>query len=207
MDESTRERIFEPFFTTKVVGRGTGLGLAMVHGIIEQSGGLVRVESALGQGTTFTILLPEQLGADLHAESVEGTTMPGGSETVLLVEDDRQLRGLVVDLLERLGYTVIAAANAEDALASGASATHIDLLFTDVVMPGLSGPELAQRLGSRHPGLRVLFTSGHTNDAILRHGVLAGTVALLPKPFSIPIMARKVREVLDGEPGPSRRGP
>jgi predicted ATPase/signal transduction histidine kinase/CheY-like chemotaxis protein len=199
MDAVTRERIFEPFFTTKAAGQGTGLGLAIVHGIVEQSGGRVRVESELGHGTTFAILLPEYVGDEARRDAHETkATMPEGSETVLLVEDDTHLRGLVADMLERLGYTVIVAANAEAALTRSEAVPRIDLLFTDVVMPGLSGPELAERLTLRYPELEVLFTSGYTNDAILRRGVLAGTVTLLPKPFSISVMARKVREILDG---------
>jgi predicted ATPase/signal transduction histidine kinase/CheY-like chemotaxis protein len=199
MDALTRERIFDPFFTTKAAGRGTGLGLAMVHGIVEQSGGLLRVESELGRGTRFTILLPEHVGdEERRAASETMMPMPKGSETILLVEDDQQLRGLVVNMLEQLGYTVMAAANADAALASTVDTPHIDLLFTDVVMPGLSGPELAERLTHRYPGLATLFTSGYTNDEILRHGVRAGTVTLLPKPFTISAMARKVREILDG---------
>ncbi len=197
MDAATRERIFEPFFTTKAAGRGTGLGLAMVHGIVEQSGGQLRVESELGHGTTFTILLPESRDDERHEAAVGTTVMPKGRETILLVEDDEQLRSLVASMLKRLGYTVIAAESGEAALESSKATPHIDLLFTDIVMPGLSGPKLAEQLSSTIPGLKVLFTSGYADDAILRHGLLTGTVAMLPKPFSIPVMARKVREVLE----------
>jgi PAS domain S-box-containing protein len=197
MDEATRARIFEPFFTTKQVGNGTGLGLATVYGIVKQSNGFIWVYSELDQGTTFKIYLP------LVAEEAERPTEEapvvarGGSETILLAEDATAVREATRQMLQRFGYTVIEAPNGAAALGAAQGAGRIDLLLTDVVMPGMSGRELAERLAEIRPEIPALFMSGYTDDAIVRHGLLPPRIAYLQKPFSPDALARKVREVLD----------
>lgn len=203
MDAGTRDRIFEPFFTTKPVGQGTGLGLATVHGIVKQSGGHIWLESAPGKGTTFKIYFraenqpphPEQSSSS----STESPTPSGGGETILLAEDDPALREMNLEVLESYGYDVIVATRGDQAFERAlAHGGDIDLLLTDVVMPGLSGRELATRLAAVRPGLRVLFMSGYTTDALLHHGIIDGTVAWLEKPFTPERLARSVRDILDG---------
>ena len=198
MDAATRERIFEPFFTTKPEGQGTGLGLATVFGIVAQSGGTIWVYSELGQGTSFKIYLP-RVDAPVNPASraVEGPP-PRGTETILLVEDDDGVRFVGEDALRRLGYAVLSARNGEEAIrASAEHAGHIAILVSDIVMPGMSGPELHERLTGYRPDLKVLFLSGYAPDATLRHGLLDPSVAFLEKPFGPDALARKVRAVLD----------
>ncbi len=199
IDAETQRRIFEPFFTTKPVGQGTGLGLATVYGIVKQSDGYIWVYSEPGLGTTFKIYLPRV--DELPDDSVPGAPTAvavGGSETILLVEDNPALREMTRRHLEAKGYTVLVAVDGAAALAlAGAQPEPIDLLLTDVVMPNLGGGELAQRLTASRPGLAVLFMSGYTDGAITQQGVLAEGVALLEKPFSGERLALRVREMLD----------
>ena len=199
MDQQTLARIFEPFFTTKEVGKGSGLGLATVDGIVAQSGGRIRVASAPGKGTTFTILLPSTSDLPLGSPAAEPTASPTGSETVLLVEDEPALRRLSRRVLAQFGYTVLEAPNGEEALRL-AEAYHgpINLVLTDVVMPRLSGRDLAERVLASHPEAKILFMSGYTDDAVVQHGVRTQEVALLRKPFTPYALAARIREVLDG---------
>jgi CheY-like chemotaxis protein len=200
MDAATLGRIFEPFFSTKEVGKGSGLGLATVDGIVAQSGGRIRVASAPGQGTTFTILLPATVAdLSLGAPAAEPATSPRGSETVLLVEDEEALRRLSRRVLAQFGYTVLEAPDGVEALHL-AEAYHgpINLVLTDVVMPRLSGRDLAERVRASHPEAKILFMSGYTDDAVVQHGVLSQEVTLLRKPFTPYALAARVREVLDG---------
>jgi PAS domain S-box-containing protein len=198
MTPEVQARLFEPFFTTKEVGKGTGLGLATVHGIVSQSGGSVSVASQPGKGTAFQVYLPRVdaagLGADVPAPVARARA---GGETVLLVEDADGLRVLATKLLERLGYTVLVAANADGALQVFEDHPSIDVLLTDVVMPGGSGPELTRQLVERRPELRVIYMSGYTDETIVHHGVLEPGIAFLQKPFSSETLGRKIREVLD----------
>jgi CheY-like chemotaxis protein len=200
MDAATRAHIFEPFFTTKGRDQGTGLGLATVHGIVSQSGGHIWLYSEPGQGTTFKIYLPRgDEPAVPTAAAVHPVRALTGSETVLVVEDEEAVRALTRMTLEARGYHVLAAASAEQALE--VAARHpgpIPLVVTDVVMPGLSGGELAARLVELRPEMRVIFVSGYTDDTIAHHGVLDPGVHFLQKPFTLDALARKVREVLDG---------
>ena len=201
MDERTKARVFDPFFTTKEKGRGTGLGLSTVYGIVKQSGGYVWVYSEPGQGTTFKIYLPR---VPEEVKSAAGERQAGGealrgSETILLVEDDEAIRRLTRNFLEREGYKVIEARNGQEAL--GGSEHHtgvIHLMMTDVVMPGMSGAELAEKLAASRPELKVLYMSGYTDAAIVHHGVLDDEKAFLQKPFALQVLAEKLRAVLDG---------
>jgi CheY-like chemotaxis protein len=200
MSPETVSHIFEPFFTTKEKGKGTGLGLSTVYGIVKQSGGYVWVYSEQGRGTTFKIYLPR---VDAPVSPLVSGVSPGaeltGTETVLLAEDDEILRPLVKGLLEKLGYTVLPAPNANEALAKAqAHSGEIHLLIADVVMPGASGRELARQLQPVRPSTKVLYISGYTDDAIVHHGMLGPGLAFLQKPFTPGAFARKVREVLDG---------
>ncbi|PYP73268.1 MAG: hybrid sensor histidine kinase/response regulator [Gemmatimonadetes bacterium] len=200
MDAETQAHVFEPFFTTKPHGKGTGLGLATVYGIARQSGGHVTVESAPGQGTTFRIYLPR---VDEAAEPVGGprsvTAPVEGTETVLLVEDEHLVRSLARKVLEQAGYTVLVAAGGREALQMAALYDGpIHLLLTDVVMPEMNGRELMHRLTPVRPGLRVLYISGYSDEAVARQGVLDPGTAFMQKPFTPEALARKVREVLDG---------
>ena len=208
MDDVTKARLFEPFFTTKGIGKGTGLGLSTVYGIIKQSGGTIWVYSEPGTGTTFKIFLPR---VDATAEALnsptEGSSVPRGTETILFVEDEPALRAVARRALEQQGYHVLDAADAETAMhmAAGFGVT-IQLLVTDVIMPGLNGHQLALRLTAARPDLRVLYISGYTDEAIVSHGVLAPGVSYLQKPFSPDTLARRVREVLDApRPAPHAR--
>src|SRR5713101_4492730 len=199
MDAATQARIFEPFFTTKEVGKGTGLGLATVYGIVKQSGGWIWVYSEPGHGTTFKVYLPRV--GEAAAPAAPSLTPPAslrGSETILVVEDDEMIRNLVQKVMRANGYTVLVAGTGSDAeRVAGAHAGPIHLLMTDVVLPGLNGREVARRLVAQRAGIRVLFLSGYTDDAIVHHGVLDPGVAFLQKPFSPAVLGRKVREVLD----------
>ena len=194
MDEEIKAHAFEPFFTTKGVGQGTGLGLSTCYGIIKQSGGHISVYSELGRGTTFKIYLPQAVVlAQDFIERLDSPGLPRGEETSLLVEDDPALREMAMILLRRLGYTVLAAANGVEALSlnHGHGQGHIDLLFTDVVMPQMSGNELADRMRRLHPQTRILFTSAYTQNAIVHQGMLNRGVELLQKPFTPSALARK----------------
>jgi CheY-like chemotaxis protein len=204
-----RLRLFEPFFTTKAVGKGTGLGLATVYGIVKQSGGDVTVDSEPGKGATFTIVLPSHAAPVPARSSVSLRTLPHGTETILAVEDEDAVRRIVRIGLESAGYTVIEARSGPEALEiAGRHAGKIDLVLTDVVMPEMSGRELAERIEQAHPGIRILFMSGYTDDEVMRHGFVGSSVAFLQKPFSPLTLARKVRDVLDGRAdAPERDGP
>ena len=202
MDAATQARIFEPFFTTKGPGKGTGLGLATVYGVVKQSGGYVYVYSEVNRGTTFKIYLPQvtdevdRLAPDSHKKG--GIR---GSETILFVEDEASVRELVRDYLVASGYCVLEAGDGTQALkVAGAHPGPIHILITDVVMPHLSGPELATKLGVERPNLKVLFISGYTDDTVFRHGVLEGGVAFLQKPFNLKALSQKIREVLTDDP-------
>jgi CheY-like chemotaxis protein len=203
MNADTRARIFEPFFTTKEQGKGTGLGLSTVHGVINQSGGHILVYSEPGQGTTFKIYLP-RVDAPKRAarRPITPVEVRRGAETLLLVEDEEDVRALARDVLVESGYTVLEAATAEDAVRiCEEHASPISLLLSDVVMPKVSGPQLAQRLVDLRPELQVLYMSGYTDDAIVHHGVLEPGTAFIEKPFTPEGLSEKVRDVLDAAAG------
>lgn len=205
MDSETQAHIFEPFFTTKEAGKGTGLGLSTVYGITKQSGGSIYIYSEPGLGSTFKIYLPQVVG---HAagvkESLVTIPFPLGSETILLVEDESGVRTLARAILQRCGYRVLDARNGQEALSICEEPTGpIQLLVTDVVMPGISGRHLAQQLRVLYPDLRVLYMSGYTEDAIVRHGILREETWFLQKPFSLDALAQKVRAVLDQQLRPN----
>jgi len=197
MDATTRARIFEPFFTTKEKGQGTGLGLSMVYGIVKQSGGYIDVASEPGAGATFKIYLPKAEGPVAVLTKTDLPASLRGNETILLVEDEPSLRALAAHLLESCGYTVLEASSGEQALEIARQERTIHLLFTDVVMPGISGRVLADRLVEQRPQLRVVYTSGYTGQTIGAHGVLAEGSHFLPKPFTREKLAHKIREALD----------
>jgi signal transduction histidine kinase/ActR/RegA family two-component response regulator len=201
MDAATQARIFDPFFTTKEKGKGTGLGLSTVYGIIKQSGGDISVSSEVGHGTKFKVYLPQVVTAPQQAEALAvEPAVRGGTETILLVEDEDVVRGLARKILEHAGYQVVEASRGEEALRLyRQSVDPIDLLLTDVVMPETSGKEVADRLHEMQPDLRVLFMSGYTDEAIVHHGVLDSHLEFIQKPFTPAALARKVREVLDSE--------
>ncbi len=200
MSDEVKARVFDPFFSTKDVGKGTGLGLSTCYGIIKQSGGHISVYSELGRGTTYKIYLPQMDQKPMHPITpLASTDLPRGTETILLVEDDIALREMAESLLKRLGYTVLSAANGIEALSlkQQRNIGYIDLLFTDVVMPHMSGKELAERVRSLNPLTKVLFTSAYTESAIVHQGVLNEGVKLLQKPFTPSALAQTLREVLD----------
>lgn len=206
MSAEVRDRLFEPFFTTKERGRGTGLGLATVYGIVKQSDGYIWVTSEAGRGTTFDIYLPV---SSQHLEVSTSTPAPpdsyGGTETILVVDDQAEVRSISCDILRRYGYRVLHASGPAEALAlaSAAGAPAIDLLFTDVVMPEMSGRELARRLQMLRPTLRVVYTSGYSSDAMGEDHVVTSGVALLAKPFTAKALASKIREALNAATPPA----
>jgi CheY-like chemotaxis protein len=199
MSREVQQRLFDPFFTTKDQGRGTGLGLSTVYGIVKQSGGEIYVYSEVGQGSTFKVYFPRFV--EKGEQSIQGLTsteIPKGSETVLLVEDDSNLRNLVARVLRSCGYTILVAASGAEALAiAGDPSKSIDAVITDVVMPGMNGRELVEKLVEARPGIGFMFMSGYTDDDVLRRGVLQGETAFLQKPFTPDQLARKVRGVID----------
>jgi two-component system cell cycle sensor histidine kinase/response regulator CckA len=198
MTPQVQARLFEPFFTTKEPGKGTGLGLATVHGIVARSGGRVDVSSDVGKGTSLTVYFPRADAAQMVVETPPPVAQRRtGPETVLVVEDEKELREVATRLLQRQGYTVLVAANAEEAVRLFEQNESIDVLLTDVVMPGASGVELTRQLVERRPALKVIYMSGYTEEAIVQHGVLNPGIALLHKPFTSETLGRKIREVLD----------
>src|SRR6185503_14665403 len=200
MDAATQARIFEPFFTTKEPGKGTGLGLSMVHGIVRQHGGAIHVRSVMGGGTTFEIYLPQvETAAETGGADEPSAPLPEtGKETILLVEDEGDVRALAREVLERQGYTVVEASDGLQAVGVyEKEGARVDLILTDVVMPRMSGREMVDRVRASRPDMRVLYMSGYTGDAIVRHGVLDASMLLLGKPFTPGALIAKVREVLD----------
>ncbi len=206
MSEAVRLRVFEPFFTTKAPGAGTGLGLATVYGIVKQSNGHIWVYSEPGRGSTFKAYFPRVAGVPDALTAPRAPAAQGGSETVLLVEDEAPLRRVAVRVLKRAGYNVLEAGNGLDALAKVETGVKVDLLITDVVMPMMGGSELAAKLRERDPDLAVLFVSGYTENAIVHHGVLDANIIFLQKPFQPDELLRRVRQVLDGS-GPNAKAP
>ncbi|HEX3855700.1 MAG TPA: response regulator [Verrucomicrobiae bacterium] len=202
MTEEVKKRLFEAFFTTKPVGKGTGLGLATCQTIVQQCGGQIEVRSELGKGTTFKIYFPRvEQPVDASAKPVEASPVLHGTETLLLVEDDPSVRHLACSILEAQGYHVLRANNGQDALhvAREHKGPPIRLVVTDVIMPVMSGKVMAEWLKATYPGIKILFTSGYTDDAIAHHGVLEAGVAFLSKPYTPATLARKVRAMLDNE--------
>jgi CheY-like chemotaxis protein len=198
MTPDVQARIFEPFFTTKAPGRGTGLGLASVQGIVGRSGGSVTVYSEIDQGTVFKVYFPRAEATAIVAEPpLVSSDDLKGTETILVVEDADELRTLTSRLLARQGYRVLVAGNANEALGVVTQHETIDLLLTDVVMPGASGPELTRQLLASRPGLKVIYMSGYTEDTIVDHGILLPGIAFLSKPFTAETLGRKVRAALD----------
>jgi PAS domain S-box-containing protein len=199
MDAETRTRIFDPFFTTKGIGKGTGLGLSTAYGIVKQSGGHIGVSSEPGRGSTFTIYLPAAAGdprPELESEPAQPDNLTG-SETVLVVEDEESVRRMIEMVLGQSGYCVHSEANPSSAVRYAEMADHIDLVVTDVVLPGMNGRAMAEAILKSHPGVKVLFISGYTEDAIVQHGVVSEGISFLQKPFLPKMLAAKVRDILD----------
>jgi PAS domain S-box-containing protein len=197
-----RDRVFEPFFTTKGVGRGTGLGLSMVYGFAKQTGGIVAIESEEGRGTVVRLFLPRSSGTvATRAEPVLAPSPSRGHETILVVEDDPLVQGYVIAQLGSLGYRTLTASDGASALALVDQGVKFDLLFTDIIMPGgMNGKELAEAIGQRRPGVKVLFTSGYTDDTVVHEGHLDPGIALLRKPYRKSELSRSIRDVLSGRP-------
>lgn len=201
MDAETKKRIFEPFFTTKKEGKGTGLGLATVYGIVKQSGGFVNVYSEKGIGSTFKLYFPcvKEPAAPIKSKTVSSESLTG-SETILVAEDEDNLRNLVCEILRSHGYNVLEAANGGSALLKCEKYKKpIHLILSDVVMPEMSGAELVERLLPIHPEMKVMYMSGYTDDAVIRHGILEEKVHFLQKPFSPNSLLEKVRNILDNK--------
>jgi PAS domain S-box-containing protein len=205
MTEEVKEHLFEPFFTTKPLGRGTGLGLATTFGIVEQAGGCIEVQSEPARGTTIDVYLPRVSDSEAKTKPAVASpreAIPLGGETILLVEDDANVRNLATLFLRRLGYQVLVAPNGRDALAliteRNTVDVAVDLLLTDVVMPGMNGRELAERLRSMRPTIQVLYSSGYTDDVIVDHGNVQEQLNFISKPYSFAALGRKIRQVLDG---------
>jgi CheY-like chemotaxis protein len=199
MDEKTASQVFEPFFTTKERGKGTGLGLSTVYGIVKQSGGFIWVYSEPGKGSTFKVYLPRTEDrrdiSDKEGPPVEDLR---GGKTVLVVEDEESIRKLAIEILGEYGYEVLSAGDGEEALRIAAvHEGEISLLLTDVVMPRMGGPELFERLRQQRPGIKVLYVSGYTDNAIVHQGVLDPGIAFLQKPYAPTSLARKVKDVLN----------
>jgi CheY-like chemotaxis protein len=201
MSETVRRRVFEPFFTTKSDGKGTGLGLSMVYGFVKQSSGHIQIYSEPGQGTTVKIYLPRSRQPEAVAPTTPAAeTDADGSRTILVVEDEDAVREATVALLDELGYRHLEAADAQSALAIVEGGAHVDLVFTDVVMPGpLRTREFARRLKALKPGLPVLFTSGYTDNAIIHQGRLEEGVQLLSKPYAKADLARRIAQLLSAD--------
>jgi two-component system cell cycle sensor histidine kinase/response regulator CckA len=199
MNEETKAHLFEPFFTTKEQGKGTGLGLATVYGIVRQAGGHVWVYTELGKGTSFKVYLPRvKRDGSSHPSLVQVATRRGGTETVLLVEDEESIRRLAAEVLRESGYTVLEAPLPSAAIAiAEREKGPIDVLVTDIVMPEMSGPELAEAIKGRHPAIRPLFMSGYSSDAVFNRQLLDPGTAFLEKPFRPADLTRKLREVLE----------
>jgi CheY-like chemotaxis protein len=198
MDEETLRRIFEPFFTTKEAGRGTGLGLSTVWGIVNQSGGQLKVQSEPGKGTTFRVWLPRADETIVTEQAPETGVVTGGTETILLVEDQPQLRHLTSHILQGYGYNVREVANGKEALSLfEQNGELIDLVLTDIVMPGITGIELGRQLRSTHPEIKILYMSGYTDDVVLRQGGGGPGNAYLEKPFTPEGLVRKIRQVME----------
>jgi CheY-like chemotaxis protein len=198
MNGATRERVFEPFFTTR--GGGTGLGLATVYGIVKQTGGSLSLESEEGQGATFRIYIPFAEGVVAQPDRHPAAVQPlSGTETILLAEDAAPVRGAVRRMLQALGYRVLVAPSAAVALRFAASQERIHLLVTDVVMPEMSGRVLAERFSAMRSTAKVLYMSGYTDDAVVRHGVMSAAVNFIEKPFTPEKLARRVRDVLESK--------
>jgi CheY-like chemotaxis protein len=199
MSSDVLARAFDPFYTTKEVGKGTGLGLSQVYGFVRQSGGHVKIYSEIGVGTTVKIYLPRYVGKGGEVKRTSGTSVLRGSqrEIVMVVEDEDRVRAVSVDALRDLGYAVVEASNPTDALRMLREGQEVHLLFTDVVMPEMSGRELADLARERLPELKILYTTGYTRNAIVHNGTLDAGTNLLTKPFSIEELASKVRTMLD----------
>jgi len=199
MDAATRARIFEPFFTTKEKGRGTGLGLSTVYGIVKQSNGFIWAYSELGKGTAFKVYFPRAMGEILQPKDDGNTRLDAvGSKTVLLVEDEKSVRALASRILSERGYNILQASDGMEALKIAREhGGNIDLVLTDVVMPGISGKTLVARLELERPGIKSLYISGYTDSAIVDHGILNSNTAFLQKPFTVQSLAQKVREVIN----------
>jgi CheY-like chemotaxis protein len=198
MDRQTLDRVFEPFFTTKEVGKGTGLGLSQVYGFVRQSGGHIRIYSEPGAGTVIKIYLPREVDPDAKASEPQlEIAADGGSETILVVEDHDGLREYSTSVLRELGYQVLEASEGGEALELLKAGQDVHLLFTDVVLPGLNGRQLADQALQVRPELKVLYTTGYTRNAIVHNGRLDQGVELISKPFTFAALAAKVRQVLD----------
>jgi len=197
MDEATRQQIFDPFFTTKEQGKGTGLGLSMVYGTVRQGGGIIRVDSEAGVGTTFRIYLPRASGIASSEEVAQAPPSLSGCETILVVEDQPEVRGFACKVLQSYGYRVLEAADANEALRlSAVFLEPIDVLLTDLVMPGMDGVQLSKEFLSLRPEVKVIFASGYADSVMLRHGVLDSGAPLIPKPYRPAELAAKIREIM-----------